>query len=130
MPAEEPDVDPASVPEATGAPIRRHRRRDRNRLDGVGDQPSPSRQPLRGFAELVDVVRTDDIALAPIAESRPDRVRVLEGLGQLPQGLLASQYGRMRLVLVRRIFRGLNNARLLRATQGQSRIRPWRTSHA
>ena len=41
-----------------------------------------------------------------------------------------SQYGRMRLVLVRRIFRGLNNARLLRAEQGQSRIRPWRTSHA
>ena len=36
----------------------------------------------------------------------------------------------LRLVLVRRIFRGLNNARLLRATQGQSRIRPWRTSHA
>ena len=43
MLAEEPDVDPARVPEATGAPIRRHRRRDRNRLDGVGDQPSPSR---------------------------------------------------------------------------------------
>jgi hypothetical protein len=41
--AQEPDVDPARVPEATGAPIRRHRRRDRNRLDGVGDQPSPSR---------------------------------------------------------------------------------------
>ena len=41
--AEEPDVDPARVPEATGAPIRRHRRRDRNRLDGVGDQPPPSR---------------------------------------------------------------------------------------
>ena len=30
MLAEEPDVDPARVPEATGAPIRRHRRRDRN----------------------------------------------------------------------------------------------------
>ena len=43
MLAEEPDLDPARVPEATGAPIRRHRRRDRNRLDGVGDQPSPSR---------------------------------------------------------------------------------------
>ena len=43
MLAQEPDVDPARVPEATGAPIRRHRRRDRNRLDGVGDQPSPSR---------------------------------------------------------------------------------------
>ena len=41
--AEEPDVDPARVPEATRAPIRRHRRRDRNRLDGVGDQPSPRR---------------------------------------------------------------------------------------
>jgi len=45
-------------------------------------------------------------------------------------GVEASQYGRMGLVLVRRIFRGLNNARLLRAEQGQSRIRPWRTSHA
>ena len=43
MLAEEPDVDPARVPEATGAPIRGHRRRDGNRLDGVGDQPSPSR---------------------------------------------------------------------------------------
>jgi hypothetical protein len=43
MLVQEPDVDPARVPEATGAPIRRHRRRDRNRLDGVGDQPSPSR---------------------------------------------------------------------------------------
>ena len=43
MLAQEPDVDPARVPEAAGAPIRRHRRRDRNRLDGVGDQPSPSR---------------------------------------------------------------------------------------
>ena len=42
----------------------------------------------------------------------------------------ASQYGRMRLVLVRRIFRGLDNARLLRAELGQSRMRPWRTSHA
>jgi hypothetical protein len=41
--AQEPDVDPARVPEATGATIRRHRRRDRNRLDGVGDQPSPRR---------------------------------------------------------------------------------------
>ena len=41
-----------------------------------------------------------------------------------------SQYGRMRLILVRRILRGLNNARLLRAEQGQSRIRPWRISHA
>ena len=41
--AQEPDVDPARVPEATGAPIRRHRRRDRNRLDGVGDQPPPRR---------------------------------------------------------------------------------------
>jgi hypothetical protein len=44
--------------------------------------------------------------------------------------LMHSQYGRMRLVLVRRIFRGLDNARLLRAERGQSRIRPWRTSHA
>ena len=43
MLVQEPDVDPARVPEATGAPIRRHRRRDRNRLDGVADQPSPSR---------------------------------------------------------------------------------------
>ena len=41
--AQEPDLDPARVPEATRAPIRRHRRRDRNRLDGVGDQPSPRR---------------------------------------------------------------------------------------
>ena len=41
--AQEPDVDPARVPEATGAPIRGHRRRDRDRFDGVGDQPSPSR---------------------------------------------------------------------------------------
>ena len=41
--AQEPDVDPARVPEATGATIRRHRRRDRDRLDGVGDQPSPCR---------------------------------------------------------------------------------------
>jgi hypothetical protein len=41
--AQEPDVDPARVPEATGATIRGHRRRDRDRLDGVGDQPSPSR---------------------------------------------------------------------------------------
>jgi hypothetical protein len=30
MLAQEPDVDPARVPEATGAPIRSHRRRDRN----------------------------------------------------------------------------------------------------
>ena len=30
MLAAEPDVDPARVPEATGAPIRRHRRRDRD----------------------------------------------------------------------------------------------------
>jgi hypothetical protein len=43
MLAQEPDLDPARVPEATGAALRRHRRRDRNRLDGVGDQPSPSR---------------------------------------------------------------------------------------
>ena len=43
MLAQEPDVDPARVPEATGAPIRGHRRRDCNRLDGVGDQPSPRR---------------------------------------------------------------------------------------
>jgi hypothetical protein len=43
MLANESDVDPARVPQATGAPIRRHRRRDRNRLDGVADQPSPSR---------------------------------------------------------------------------------------
>ena len=43
MLSQEPDVDAARVPEATGAPIRRHRRRDRHRLDGVGDQPSPSR---------------------------------------------------------------------------------------
>ena len=41
-----------------------------------------------------------------------------------------SQYGRRRLALVRRIFRGLNNAEVLRARRGQSRIRPWRTSHA
>ena len=41
--AEESDVDPARVPEATGAPIGGHRRRDGNRLDGVGDQPSPRR---------------------------------------------------------------------------------------
>jgi cytochrome P450 len=41
--AAEPDVDPARVPEATGAPIRRHRWRDRDRLDRVADQPSPSR---------------------------------------------------------------------------------------
>jgi hypothetical protein len=38
MPVQEPAVDPARVPEATGATIRRHRRRDRNRLDVVGDQ--------------------------------------------------------------------------------------------
>ena len=43
MLVQEPDVDSARVPAATGAPIRRHRRRDRNRRDGVGDQPSPSR---------------------------------------------------------------------------------------
>jgi hypothetical protein len=43
MLAAEPDVDPARVPEATGAPIRCHRRGDRNRLDRVCDQPSPSR---------------------------------------------------------------------------------------
>ena len=43
MLAQEPDVDPARVPEATGAPIGGHRRRDCNRLDDVGDQPSPSR---------------------------------------------------------------------------------------
>jgi len=43
MLAQEPDVDPARVPEATGAAIRRHRRRDRDRLDGVGDQSPPSR---------------------------------------------------------------------------------------
>jgi len=43
MLVQEPDVDASRVPEATGAPIRRHRRRDRHRLDGVGDQPSPSR---------------------------------------------------------------------------------------
>ena len=30
MLAAEPDVDPARVPEATGPPIRRHRRRDRD----------------------------------------------------------------------------------------------------
>jgi hypothetical protein len=42
MLAQEADVDPARVPEVTGAAIRRHRRRDRNRLDGVGDQPSPN----------------------------------------------------------------------------------------
>ena len=41
--AEEPDLDPARVPEATRAPIGGHRRRDGNRLDGVGDQPSPRR---------------------------------------------------------------------------------------
>ena len=64
MLAEEPDLDPARVPEATRAPIRRHRRRDRNRLDGVGDQPPPRPQPLRGFAQLVDLVRTDAVALA------------------------------------------------------------------
>lgn len=40
---QEPDVDPVRVPEATGAPIRRHRRRDRYRLDGVADQPPPGR---------------------------------------------------------------------------------------
>jgi hypothetical protein len=82
MLAEEPDVDPARVPAATGAPIRRHRRRDRNRLDGVGDQPPPSREPLRRAAQLVDVVRPDDVALSPIAELRPDGVRVIEGLGE------------------------------------------------
>jgi hypothetical protein len=81
MLAQEPDLDPARVPEASGAPIRRHRRRDRNWLHGVGDQPSPSRSPLRRFAQLVDVVRTDDIALALIAESGPGGVRVIEGLG-------------------------------------------------
>ncbi len=48
----------------------------------------------------------------------------LHGLGAI------SQYGRMRLVLVRRIFRGLDNAELLRVGKGQGRIRPWRTSHA
>jgi hypothetical protein len=41
MLALEPDVDAARVPEPTGAPIRGHRRRDRDRFDGVGDQPSP-----------------------------------------------------------------------------------------
>ena len=41
--AEEPDVDPARVPEATRAPIGGHRRRGGNRLDGVGDQPSRRR---------------------------------------------------------------------------------------
>jgi hypothetical protein len=43
MLAAEPGVDPARVPEAARASIRRHRRRDGDRLDGVGDQPSPSR---------------------------------------------------------------------------------------
>ena len=42
-----------------------------------------------GSRQLVDVLRTDDIALAPIAESRPDGVRVIEGLGEFLQGLLA-----------------------------------------
>ncbi len=46
------------------------------------------------------------------------------------QGSALSQYGRMRLILVRRIFRGLDNAELLRARRGQSRIRLWRISHA
>ena len=41
--AQEPDVDPARIPEATAAALRRHRRRDRDRLNGVGDQPPPSR---------------------------------------------------------------------------------------
>jgi len=91
MVVQEPDVDPARVPEASAAPIRRHRGRDRNRLDGVGDQPSPSRQAPRGFAQLVDVVGTDDMALARIAESGPGGVRVIEGLGQFLQGLLGSR---------------------------------------
>ena len=43
MLALEPDVDPARVPEAARATIRRHRQRDRDRLDRVADQPSPSR---------------------------------------------------------------------------------------
>ena len=86
---QEPDVDPARVPEAARAPISRHRRRNRYRFDGVADQPSPSRQPLCGLGQLVDLVRTDDIALAPIAESGPGGVRVIERRGQLPQGLLA-----------------------------------------
>ena len=34
-----------------------------------------------GFAELVDVVWTDDIALAPIAESCLDSVRVIDRRG-------------------------------------------------
>ena len=42
-----------------------------------------------GFAQFVDVVRTDDVALAPIAESGPGGVRVIEGLGEFLQGLLA-----------------------------------------
>jgi hypothetical protein len=43
MLAQEPDVDPASVPDATRPAVRGHRRRDRDGLDGVCDQPSPSR---------------------------------------------------------------------------------------
>jgi hypothetical protein len=43
--------------------------------------------------------------------------------------VLVSQYGRMRLVLARRIYRG--QSRLSTVRKGQSRIRPvWRTSHA
>jgi len=43
MLVQEPDVDPARVPQAARAPIRRHRRRDGDQLDGFGDQPSPCR---------------------------------------------------------------------------------------
>jgi hypothetical protein len=65
MLAEELDVDPARVPEATGATIGRHRRRYRHRLDGVGDQPSPGRQPLCGFAQLVNVLRSMTLLSPP-----------------------------------------------------------------
>jgi len=69
--------------------------------------------------------------------SAPISARMFSALRVFTPGIVhsnsiagASQYGRVRLVLVRRIFRGLDNAELLRVGKGQSRIRPWRTSHA
>jgi hypothetical protein len=42
----------------------------------------------------------------------------------------ASQYGRMRLVLERRIFRGLDNRGCLGSARARAAYDLWRTSHA
>lgn len=84
-------------------------------------------------AEAVDSA----MKFARAATGRPRLIACERGYHGVTLGPLSivrvvtpSQYGRMRLVLVRRICRGLNNARLLRAEQGQCRIRRWRTGHA